>query len=821
MDALWQDLRYGVRALRARPGFTIVATLTLALGVGATTAIFSAVNALLLRPLPVADLDRLVYGMALREGFDPFGTSLLEYALYSEEAHSLESSGLGTPRLFSLVGSGEPERLQGSAVTVSYLTTIGVAPTLGRLFTADEDRPGGPAVALLGHGLWQRRFAGDPSVVGRTLDLEGRFTTVVGVLPPGFDLPYSAEVWVPMQASLDGLPMAQRAANANELVARLKPGVGLHQADAELKRLARRLEEEHPEVRRGWSYGIVPLRHQLIGDVEGRTPRSLVALLAAVAFLLVICCVNVASLLLARGVAREGELATRLSLGAGRGRLVRQLLTESLLLALLGGAGGVLLAFWTQPLLRVLNPVQAVGLGAFLTDFRIDGGVLAFSLSVTLLTGVLCGVVPAVKVSHHAGLQTLLKRREQRAGGATTVRRSLRALVVGEIAVAATLLVGGALTARSLLRLHELDLGFRPERLLSLELPLSPRKYASTAQQVLFLEEILERVKAVPDVEAAGLTLNLPMQQGVTLDARFEAEGHPPAKPTAVPMTAHRPVTPGYLQTLGASLLQGRFLDERDTALGLPVVVISGALAREAWPGEEAIGKRVRRIRAGEPGPWMTVVGVVRDVKEDRFSFRIDRPVWYVPYAQQTFPAPVSIPVNLVVRTGGPPASAAAAVREAVRAVDPDQPVANVMPMREYLSDVLVTERFSAILMGTLAACGLMLAAVGLYGVMAYSVGQRTGEIGLRLALGARPRDVVRLVMGDGLVVLAVGLGLGLAGAGVMARLLSGLLFGVNPTDPVTFVAVGATLATVALAACALPAHRASRLDPQVALRQE
>jgi len=820
MDALGQDLRYGWRTLRARPGFAMVAALTLALGVGANAAIFSAINALLLRPLPIANADGLVFGAALREGFDPFGTSLLEYALYRDEARSFLSSGLGEPRLFNVVGSGEPERLRGSAVTASYLETVGVKPVLGRLFTALEDQPGGEAVALLGHELWQRRFGGDRGVTGQVLHLEGRSWTVVGVLPPGFDLPYSAEVWVPMQASIESLPLAQRAATSHEFVARLKPDVSLEQADVELKGLARRLEQEYPQIRRGWSYGLVPLRRQLLGDLAGRTHRSLVAVTVAVGFLLLICCANVANLLLARGVTREGEIAIRLSLGAGRTRLVRQLLSESLLLAFAGGAGGVLLAFWIQPLLRALNPIQPVGLGGYLTDFRIDGQALLFSLVVTVLAGLVSGLVPALKASRHSGLMPVL-RRELRGSAGRGGGRWLDVLVVGEIAIAVALLVGGGLMMQSFQRLQRADLGFRPDALLTVELPRSPENYARHERQVLFMEQALQRVRALPGVVSAGMTVNVPLQHGVTLDAVFEAEGRAPTNPSDVPIAANRPISPGYLETLGVVLVRGRLLDEGDGAWAMPVAVISEQFARESWPGQDPLGKRVRRIRAGERGPWMTVVGEVRDVKEDRFNFRIDRPVWYLPYAQQTFPVPVSLPLNLVVRTVGEPAHIAAAVREAVHAVDPDQPVASVLPMRESLSDVLFAERFSALLTGSLAVVGVLLAGLGLYGVMAYSVGQRRGEIGLRMALGAQPRDVLRLVVGQGATLVVTGLGLGVAGALALTRLLSSTLFQVSATDPFTFAFAPAVLAGVALLACWLPARRATLVSPTVAMRCE
>jgi putative ABC transport system permease protein len=500
--------------------------------------------------------------------------------------------------------------------------------------------------------------------------------------------------------------------------------------------------------------------------------------------------------------------------------LVRQLLSEGLLLAGSGGALGLLLALWIQPLARALNPIRAVGLGAYLADFRIDGRVLFFSLAVTFLTAALFGLLPALRASRSASLIAVL-RREPRGGVGVPGRHWLGVLVVGELALAATLLVGGGLLVQSFERLQRTDLGFRPDHLLTMELPLSATRYAELAPRVEFVEQVLERVKGRPGVVSAGLTTNVPMQRGVTLDSVFEAEGRPRANPSDVPITAHRLVSPGYMQTLGLTLLQGRLLDEGDGAASLPVAVVSQELVRQAWPGEDPIGKRVRRLRTGVAGPWMTVVGVVRDVKEDRFGARFHRPVWYLPYAQQTFPLPVSLPLNLVVRASGEPTSVATVVREAVRAVDPQQPVASVMPMREYLSDVLVAERFGAALMATLAVLGLLLSALGLYGVMAYSVGQRTGEIGLRVALGARPGDVLRLVLGEGVLLVVLGLGLGVAGAFTLTRLLSSTLYEVRPNDPATFAGVALLLAGVSLLAAWLPARRATRVSPMVALRSE
>ena len=826
MDGLSQDLRLGLRNVRRRPAFSLVVVVTLALGIGAVTAIFSAVDALLLRPLPVAAVDRLVYGMALREGFDPFATSLLDYELYRTSARSLESCGLGSPRSFTLLGRGDAEHLRGAAVTASYLATLGVRPALGRLFSEVEDRPGGPAVALVGHGLWQRRFGGDRSLLGRTLDLEGRAHTVIGILPPAFDLPYSAEVWVPFQSRGAALPLDERALTAHELVARLAPGATLDEARRELRTLAARLEREHPAIRRGWSYGIVPLRRQLLADLDGRTERSLVALGVGVGLLLLLCCANVAGLLLARGMTRQGELATRLALGAPRRRLARQLLVESLLLAAMGGAAGVGLAAAAAPLLAALSPIQASGLGPLLTDFRLDGRVLAAAAAVTIVAAALAGSAPALGLTRAASLGAALASAGRRATGRGT-RRSLSLLVIAEVALSAVLLVGGTLTAGSFQRLQRLDLGFRPDGLVAFELPLSATRYPGPAERTAFLERVLERVRALPGVAEAGVTINLPMQRGTTFDSVFEAEGRPPVSPDQVPITAHRLVLPGYLETLGVTLQSGRLLEPGDRAGSLPVAVVSEELARQAWPGRLALGRRVRRLRAGVPGPWMTVVGVVADVKEDRFGFRVDRPVWYVPYDQETFALPAQVPFEMVVRGSrrgsGRDAGAglARSIRQVVRQLDPAQPVGGAMPMREYLGDVLVGERFGAVLMNALACCGLLLAAVGLHGAMAWAVGQRTRELALRVAVGARPDELRRGVVRDGLALAGVGLAVGGVAAWALARLLAGGLFEARAADPAAYAATAAAIVAVSVVACAIPARRAARVDPMVALGRE
>ncbi|HJW37869.1 MAG TPA: ABC transporter permease [Candidatus Udaeobacter sp.] len=817
MQMLWQDVRYGARMLRKQPGFTLIMVAALALSIGANTAIFSAINALLLRPLPVEDIDRLVVSVTLREGFDPFGSPFLEYAAYRDRGHSFVSSGVATQRSFNLIGQGEPERVRGATVMANYLTTLGVKPVLGRVFSAEEDQPGGPPVALIGYALWQKRFAGRADAIGQSLNLDGRSYNILGVMPPGFDLPGVAEVWIPLQVNIDNLPLTERAATNNTILARLRPGVSLKQADTELKAIAHQLEQEYPDFRRGWTVKVIPLRQDLLGDLEGRVRNALFVLMAGVGFLLLICCANVANLQLARGIARERELMLRRALGAGRWRLVRQLLTESMLLALLGGIAGLLLANWLLPILAALNPIRGISLAAFFHNFAIDRRVLAFALCVTLLTGVIFGLLPALKSAGVHELMPRIQQRDQRVGGAASSRRWLKGLIVAEIAIALTLLVCGGLMAQSFQRLQHVDLGFTPDNLITLKTVLPASKYSQYRQRVAFSDQVLERVRTLPGVVSAGVTTNIPLEREISYDAIFNVEGGPPPNPNNVPITSHRIVSPNYLEALGVTLIKGRLINKKDRAETLPVVVVSQELARQAWPGENAIGKRVRRVRAGQTFPWMTVIGVVKDVKEDLFNYRINRPVWYVPYAQ----VENDFPVNLVVRASVDPTSLTAALRNVIHAVDPDQPVSNIMTMNTILSGVLVTERFGAILMGALAISGLLLASIGLYGVMAYSVSQRTGEIGLRVALGAQPKDVLTLIMSYGMKLTLVGVAVGLVSAWSTTRLLASLLFGLSATDSATFIAISLLLGLVGLFACYFPARSAMRLNPVEALRYE
>jgi putative ABC transport system permease protein len=813
---MFTDLKYALRMLIKTPAFTVIAVLTLALGIGANAAIFSVVNALWLRPLPVDRPEQLACGYAMRNGVDPYETSLLEYSAYQSRSRSFVSTGLGDQRVFHLFGRGEPQRLRGAAVSPDYFGTLGVKTFLGRLFQPEEGRPSGPSVAAISYQLWQRLFGGDPAIVGQTLRFEEGAYTIVGILPTGYDMPFAADVWIPLRLDAAALPLEQRARTNYDFIGRLRPGVSLKSADAELKRIARALEQEYPQFKRGWSYKLISLRQNLIGDLEGQARKAVFALVAAVGLVLLICCANLTNLLLARGLAREREISIRFALGATRSRIARQLLTESLVLACLGGLAGLILAYWVAPLLGALSPVQTVSLADLVRDFRVDAHVVEFTLIISILAAAIVGLIPALKVIRSRNLITIIKQREQRVGGVSGGRRLLDVFVIAEIALAATLLVSGGLIVQSFYSLQRVNLGFRPDNLLMLEMALSSSKYQNHSARVAFAGQVVARVKALPSVISASTTTNFPLQLYDSASS-FTVEGRPAASAESAPMTIHRLVSPEYFETLGITLLKGRALSENDTAQSLPVVVVNRELARQAWPGEEPLGKRIRRGGPNETGyQWMTVVGVVENVKEDRFNFRTDRPAWYIPYAQQES----TNPLYLMVRSATAP-NLLVPIRSAISAVDPNQAIANISTMKERLQEALIKEKFSAVLMATLALIGLVLAAVGLYGVVAYSVGQRTGEIGLRMALGAQARDVFGLVVRHGLTLIVAGLIIGLCGAFMVTRGLTATLYQISPTDPFTFIAVGTLLAIVALLACYIPARAAMKLDPAIALRQE
>lgn len=819
VETMLQDLRFGARMLAKNPVFTTVAVLTLALGIGFNTMSFSAVTALLFGGLPVKDPDRLVLGEALREGFDPGGTSLLQYNVLRRESKAFASAALSSDRSFLLRGNTEAEQVHAAAVTPGFFETVGTTPIFGRGFSPEESRPGGTAAVLLAHGFWQRRFGGDPNVIGQSLDLDGHSYTIVGVMPRGFDYPTRTQAWVSLEVDPETAPMQLRIVHGNIFVARLRTGVSRFQATEIAKQSVRQLEHQFP-TERGWSYGLLTMRQWSIGDDDGRVTEAIVVLVLAMGLLLLICCVNVANLLLVRGVVREGELAIRAALGASSRRIAQQLLTEGALLSLLGGLAGLIVALGMRPIFRMLDPIRPHSFMDVVLDFRMDTHALMFCFAVSILSGLIFSMLPTLKLVRLRNLTATLRQREHRVGGAATRRGWLRALVVTEIAVAVSLCFGGALLTKSFYRLDRVALGFRPEKLLTVQLPLSVTEYPHEAQKIAFLDRILEGVRALPGVEAAGVTTSLPMQE-FSPDSVFTVEGRPPRNPSDVPIAALRHVSPGYAETLGVTLLKGRMISTQDRGDTLPVAVITEEMARQAFGNDDPIGKRLRRGRPQDKNyPWLVVVGVARDTKEDRLNFRIARPVLYIPYVQRTNPPP-AVSLGLAVRTSGDPEATANAVRTLIHEVNPYQPVLDVSTMDAMLNSVVSSDRFSARVMTLLAGVGLLLAAIGLYSVIAYSVTQRTGEIGLRMALGAQPRSVIALIAREGGALVGLGLALSVPVMFVVAKLLSGILFSVSATDPTILVGMVALLSLIALTACFIPTMRAIRLDPLRALRCE
>jgi putative ABC transport system permease protein len=812
MENFLQDLSYGFRMLRKRPGFTLVAVLTLALGIGANTAIFSVVNRVLLQPLPLKDFDRLVNPMAMSKE-DPFQVSPIEYLEWKRQGGSFENFGAANSLNFTITGDGEPERIRASAITIDYLMTLGVNPILGRNFIEDEVKESGTAVAIISHGLWKRRFGSVPDIVGKSTLINNRSYTIVGVLQQDFDLPFKTELWVPL--SFNNIPDNLRTGHNLFVVGRLKQNVSLEQAQEELRAISSRLEDEYPASQKGWSVSLITLRQHLMIDLGGSFHKKLWVLLGAVGFLTLISCANVANLLLARSLQRRQEIAIRTALGAGRFRIARQLLTECLLLALMGGGAGILLAYWITPPLLSLNPIETLAYSNHFLNVQIDRTVLTFTLLISILTAFFFGLPAAFKATR-IDLQHFLKEGSRGSRGVSSGFRLLNGLVVIEVAVSITLLVGAGLMAKSFNRLQNLDLGFNSENILTMQLSLPGNKYPEPAQRVVFYDQLLERVRSLPGVVSAATTTNIPLSHD-SIDSAVIWEGGIAPDPDEPLYTANRMVSPGYLETMGIKLLRGRAINEQDSAGSAPVAVVSQELAFRCWPGEDPIGKRVRWGGPSSNRPWMTVVGLVSDIKEDRSSFRRDRPVWYIPYQQNN----QNLPVNLVVKTSGDPTGLAASVREAIRSVDKDQPVYGVKDLKTHLVEFFGPERFGAILMGLFATVGLILASMGLFGLLSYLVSNRAQEIGIRIALGARTGDILKMVVGHGAFLTLIGIATGIAASLMLTRLLSSQLYGVSETDLSTFLMVPIVLLFTSMLSCYIPARRATKVDPMVVLRNE
>ena len=811
MGTLWQDLRYGARMLAKNPGFTAVAVVALALGVGANTAIFSVVNAVLLRPLQYPHAERVVAIQELNEKGSRVQVTPANFLDWRAQNTVFEHLAAIYARTANLAAGDEAERIDLAMTSANFFEVFGVRPQLGRFFVPEEEAAGHAPVVVISHGLWQRRFGGDPSAVGKTLALDGQTYAVVGVAPAGFQYPDKTEAWLPpfqrvptLSAQMD----VERARGFGFLsaVGLLKPGVSVRQAHDEMQIITARLRQQYPESNNRRFNRVVSLHTHLVGE----SSRALLLLLGAVALVLLIACTNVANLLLARAAARQKEIAVRIALGATRLRLVRQLLVESVLLAVAGGAAGLLLGLWGVDLMKGLLPLDFPRAQSIGVDLR----VLGFALLVSVLTGVLFGLAPALQYTNPDVNESLKESARGSAGGAR--RSRLRALlVVSEVALSLVLLVGAGLLFRSFMRLQAVELGFRPQRLLTFRLAPAGPNFRQDAQYSAFYSRVAEHVRALPGVEEVGVINTLPLKKGWTTGIMFA--GRPPLTPDKRPVVNYRSVNPEYFRAMNIPVLKGRAFDARDDDRSPRTLLINQSLVRRDFPGEEPVGKKINFGIVGDDGQpvWFEVVGVVADVRNLELNSE-PTPEIYTSYLQDPFAS-----MSYVVRTQVDPESLAPAVREAVRQVDKAQPVAEVQEMERIVSQAAAQPRFNSLLLGIFAGVALVLAAAGIYGVMSYAVTQRTHEIGVRLALGAQRRDVFKLIMGHGARLVLAGVAVGLLAALALTRVMEGLLFGVTATDPLTFAGIALFLICVAALACYVPARRATKVDPLIALRYE
>jgi putative ABC transport system permease protein len=813
LETLSQDVRYGIRMLAKHKAFTSVAVITLALGIGANTAIFSVINELLLRPLPYRDAERIATLWEVSpEGRRQNTISRANFRAWRSQSTSYEYMAAFSDQRFNLTGDGEPEELSIQLASTEFFKALGVDPLLGRTFAPDDEPEGKPPVAVLSYGLWQRRFGGQSSTIGQPITLNGIKFTMIGVMPPNFQFHIKhrsgtgrpAELWTVLPMPTSGT--ANERGRFLSAVARLKPGVSAEQAGAELRTIAARLSDEVPEYNKNYSAEVVPLREQFFGDVR----RPLWLMLGAVAFVLLIACANVANLLLSLATTREKEIAVRAALGARRVRIVRQLLTESLLLALLGSALGLGFAWIGIKALIAISPGDLVNL----QSVGLNMTVLLWTLGVSLLTGIVFGMAPALHISRLNLNDSLKEGGKSESSQASGSRRLRSALVVSEIALAVVLLASAGLLIRSFMRLQQVDRGFETDNILTMVIRLPAAKYPEDSNIVTFFNQALERVRQLPNVRSAGMVNFLPLYGGLGSNTGFKIEGRPEPPPGQGPGTDVRVADDGYFQSMGIPLLHGRNFSDAEQREPRRVILINEALARKHFPGENPIGRRLDVGMFETPTP-AEIIGVVGNVRYDSLIEESPEAV-YFPLPDLAYPF-----MTLVIRTDGDPTALAPAVQREIRAVDPNQPVSDVRTMDRVMSEWVSRSRFNTLLLGLFAALATLLSAVGIFGVMNYSVALRTREIGLRLAVGAQPRQVLMLILKQGLLLTIFGVVVGLAAAFALTRLLSGLLFGVAAVDPTTFTTISLLLVVVSLLACYLPARRAMRIDPLQALRYE
>src|SRR5687767_7446898 len=821
MTTFLQDLRYGARMLLKDKGVTFVVILALALGIGANTAIFSVVDAVLLRPLPYPESDRLVFLNETAKSMDEISISYPNFADWRSQNHVFEKIGVHNRDSYNLTGAGEAERIVTGQVSADLFAALRVNPALGRLFTNEEDQPGGTPVVVLSYPLWQRRFGGQASILNQPLTLNGKSYTVIGIMPEGFQYPSRVEMWVPVGQRSGEVSWQERGNHPGlYAVARLKPGVSLDQAKAEMDLIAANLEKQYHDSNAGNGVQLRPLLEILVGDIR----RPLWVLFAAVAFVLLIACANIANLLLARAQSRQKEMAIRSAMGAGRWRIARQLLTESVLLALIGGTLGMLIAQWGVKLILYVSPDAIPRSGEISLDWR----VLAFTIGLSFVTGILFGLAPALQAGVVDVHETL-----KETGRGTSGKHWLRSsLVVVEVATTLVLLIGAGLMIRSFYRLQKVNPGFSYDHLTSFSVSLPQLKYAEQGQRVAFYNQLLENIRHLPGVESAAASSGLPLgnngwQSWVTFDGQTAAGDKGALVEACL-------VTPDYFRTMNIPLKSGRFFTDRDDrsflgdkdlskmteqeriGAGVNAIIIDKEFARRHWPNEDAVGKRLRWGPDNPGAPVLTVLGVVGRVKMEGLSQDSNNVQGYF-----SFPQLGNGNMTVIVKAQSDPNQLISALREQVKAVDPDQPIYNIRTMDEIRAESVASERLNLTLLSIFAGIALVLAIVGIYGVMSYSVTQRTHEIGIRMAIGAQPRDVFRMVIGQGMTLALIGVGLGLIGAFALTRLMASMLFDIAPTDPVTFAAIAVLLTTVALLACFIPGRRATKVDPVISLRYE
>jgi putative ABC transport system permease protein len=822
MNTLTKDLRYAIRMLAKSPGFTLAAILSLAIGIGANTSIFSIINALLLRPLPYQDASRLVIlwnrspGLNITE--DWFSTA--QYFDIKNGHHGFDQVAIAIGGNYNLTSRGEPERVGTIRVSSNLLPMLGQTPALGRVFGADEDSPGKPATALLSYGMWLRHFGADPKMIGQSVTLNGVPYEVVGIMPRAFSLPREvlptldgaeqADFLLPLPMPLDAVQ--DRDHEDYNIMGKLKPGVSVAQAQAEMDTITARLRHDYPQTyppNGGLTFGIVPLLEQVVGDVR----PTLFVLLGAVGCVLIIACANVANLLLARALARQKEIAIRTAMGASRSRIVRQVLTESVLLSLSGGVVGVLLAFWSLHWIHVLGPKSVPRIN----DIDIDRVALGFTFVLSLLSGAVFGLVPALRVSH-LDLHATLKDANRGTAGAGAVwgrgNNLRRVLVISELALCVMLLIGAGLLIRSFVRLESVSPGFNPNNVLTLELTMSGPRYKDPQVVVATYRQLWNRLEGLPGVTASGAVTALPLSQMFAWGP-ITVEGRVPPPGENFINADQRVVSGHYFEAMQLPLRSGRFFNEQDTFTSPKVVVIDEYMAQQLWPNQDPIGRRIHFGGINDPSPWETVVGIVGRVKQ--YTLDTDsRIALYLPQTQ--YPARA---MNVALRSGGDPAALASAVKQQIHELDSGLPLYNVRTMNQRLDESLAQRRFAMSLLALFAFVALALAVIGTYGVMAYLVNQGTREIGIRIALGATQCAIVRLIVLKGLVLALCGVAIGVAGAFAGSHLMRSLLFGVTPSDPFTFVVIALLLTLITLLASYIPAHRAAQIDPIEALRDE